>query len=260
MVLVPPYFTHTHTHTHTHKHTHTHTHTHTLTHTHAHAHTHTRTLTHTPSPPTAHRPPRPLARYAVLYVYGGVYVDADSSFKGRLDDQLRAGDGFVFGTEANEYGACYSPDFYLGAGALHDPAFVDSLPFSKFKLVQWLLVARPRHPVMHAALHNIVQIVKQLYLRRPVMQAARHSLKSLVCTTGPDLLTATLRELWWRQRNATGSSGGDLQCRSAGRDYEQIGAVYKEDQAHNKFESHGHWNAVLKGGADLLRHYVPLTR
>ena len=208
-------------------------------------------------------------RYAVLYVYGGVYVDADSSFKGRLDDRLRADDGFVFGTEANEYGACYSTDFYLGAEALHDPAFVDALPFTKFKLVQWLLVARARHPVMRAALHNIVQIVKQLYLRRAVMmmQAPRHSLKSLVCTTGPDLLTATLRDLLWRQRNSSssaggggsGGGGGDLQCRSAGRDYEQIGGVYKEDQAHNKFESRGHWNAVLKGGADLLRHYAPLA-
>ena len=53
-------------------------------------------------------------RYAVLYVYGGVYVDADSSFHAKLDDYLREDDGMVLSTEANLYSGCYTSDFYLG--------------------------------------------------------------------------------------------------------------------------------------------------
>ena len=53
-------------------------------------------------------------RYAVLYVYGGVYVDADSSFHAKLDDYLREDDGLILSTEGNAYTGCYTPDFYLG--------------------------------------------------------------------------------------------------------------------------------------------------
>ena len=53
-------------------------------------------------------------RYAVLYVYGGVYVDADSSFHAKLDDYLREDDGLILSTEGNSYSGCYTSDFYLG--------------------------------------------------------------------------------------------------------------------------------------------------
>jgi hypothetical protein len=138
-------------------------------------------------------------RYAVLYLLGGVYVDTDSSFDVALDQWLRPGDGFVVAPENNDYAECYHADFYLhssstekGAG---NPNFLKSLPFDKRKLVQWLLVSRPRHPVMHAALRNIVQIVKQLYLRRPLMREASNLGKNVVCSTGPDMLTATTRHV-----------------------------------------------------------------
>ncbi len=206
-------------------------------------------------------------RYAVLYALGGVYVDADSSFNHKLDAYLKPDDGFVFAAENNEYPGCYQNDFYLGGAQYNDEKFTETLPFAKNKLVQWMLIARPRHPVMLAALKNIVSIVKHLYLKKPVMTEGASNRHQLVCTTGPDLLTATMREMIWKHRNTTGvsrtlgsdGSGSvsvdDMHYRYAGKDYEEIKGVYKEPKSHNGFESRGHWNAVLKSGADLLSSY-----
>ena len=125
-------------------------------------------------------------RYAVLYVFGGVYVDTDSSFDVTLDDWLKPDDGFVVAPENNDYAECYHPNFYLHSGlmASGNPKFLSTLPFDKRKLVQWLLISRPRHPVMLEALRNVVSIVTQLYLRQPLMADPSSLGKNVVCSTG----------------------------------------------------------------------------
>ena len=125
-------------------------------------------------------------RYAVLYIFGGVYIDTDSSFDLALDTWLKPGDGFVVAPENNDYAECYHPNFYLHSGltASGNSKFLSTLPFDKRKLVQWLLISRPRHPVMLEALRNIVAIVTQLYLRQPLMADPSSLGKNVVCSTG----------------------------------------------------------------------------
>ena len=125
-------------------------------------------------------------RYAVLYVFGGVYIDTDSSFDLELDTWLRPSDGFVVAPENNDYAECYDPGFYLHSGLTTsgNHKFLTTLPFDKRKLVQWLLISRPRHPVMLEALRNIVAIVTQLYLRQPLMADPSSLGKNVVCSTG----------------------------------------------------------------------------
>ena len=205
-------------------------------------------------------------RYAVLYALGGVYIDADSSFKNKLDSYLKPDDGFVFATESNKYPGCYQEDFYLGSAQYNNEQFLATLPFTKYKLVQWMLIARPRHPVMLAALRNIVSIVKHLYLKKPVMLGSTTNRARLVCTTGPDLLTATMREVIWKHRNITagggsgdsgdGVSDSDMHYRYVGDDYADMKAVYKEEpRSRHGFNSKGHWSALVKSGAHLLSSY-----
>ena len=217
-------------------------------------------------------------RYAVLYAFGGVYVDADSCFKITLDKHLRPDDGYVFSAEHNEYTHCYTPDFYLGQPRFNNKAFVDTLPFGKFKVAQYLLIFQPRHPVLAGTLRNVVLIFKHLYLRHNILNTSvvvdwRNGVKGpinedspvvkrLLCATGPDFLTATLREVIWRHRNATDgrvlSNGTDraLRLRSAGVEYDGIRAVFKFKGASNNFARKGHWHAELEAGADLLQHYT----
>jgi hypothetical protein len=215
-------------------------------------------------------------RYAVLYAFGGVYVDADSCFKLTLDNYLRPDDGYVFSAEHNEYTHCYTPDFYLGQPRFNDKEFVDTLPFGPFKVAQYLLIFQPRHPVLAGALRNIVLVFKHLYLRHNILNTSvvvdwRNGIKGpinedspvvkrLLCATGPDFLTATLREVIWRHRNATDgrvlNNGTDrtLHLRSAGVEYDGIRAVFKA--VSNNFARKGHWHTELEGGAALLHHYA----
>lgn len=89
-------------------------------------------------------------RYAVLYIYGGVYLDTDSSFGADLDAWLKADDGYVVAPENNDYAECYRNYFPLHSSSegFGNKEFLNGLPFDKRKLVQWLLISRARHPIM----------------------------------------------------------------------------------------------------------------
>ena len=76
-----------------------------------------------------------LFRYAVLYAFGGVYFDADTTFAGNLDEYIKPTDRFVWASEGNPMGDCYQPWYPLSK----TPSFN-----SDRSILQWMLMSAPQ--------------------------------------------------------------------------------------------------------------------
>ena len=80
-------------------------------------------------------------RYAVLYAFGGVYFDADTTFSGNLDTYITPADRFVWASEGNPMGDCYQPWYPLSK--------TPSMNGDR-SILQWMLMSAPqvRHVVV----------------------------------------------------------------------------------------------------------------
>ena len=157
-------------------------------------------------------------RYAVLFTYGGVYLDDDSDIRTPLDDVIGSTEEMVMTEEgASSLGECYVPSFHLSDKATFAKydfdrikARIDDTPyFHKFSniskypeffhgntLVNWGIFVRPRHPVIRQTIFNIIEILRAEYYRPSVIAMARWDIKwkMVMCTTN-FVMTMTLREM-----------------------------------------------------------------
>lgn len=155
-------------------------------------------------------------RYAVLYTYGGVYLDDDSDMKTPFDDVISATDRLIMSEEgSSSLGDCYIPTYSLSETATYArfPNFSHALHFSGMvhrgkgsapvpsffhdhTLVNWGIFTRPRHPLFLRALQHIVEIVTSEYQRVSVIHLTRWDVrwKQVMCATG-FVLTYSVREL-----------------------------------------------------------------
>lgn len=178
-------------------------------------------------------------RYAVLYTYGGVYLDDDSDMKTPFDDIISVTDKLIMSEEgASSLGDCYIPSFHLSdaftyltyfksraitthstgpspsspvsAAALpaltstapHFHMIKDNVPvfFHGNTLVNWGIFTAPRHPLFAATLTNIVHILSTEYHRQSVVHMTRWDAKwKQVMCSTGFVLTYTLRELELQQ-------------------------------------------------------------
>ena len=113
-------------------------------------------------------------------------------------------------------------------------------------IVQWMLLSIPTHPFTAHALVNSVEVIRHLYFKQNILsftvfpsegqpapegQAVRQS----ICATGPVLFSVTVRQIC---AEYGGKATTILGHRSAGIDYEEIGAHWKapgftEDSEHH---------------------------
>eukprot|EP01039_Chlorochromonas_danica_P008965 gene8965-9895_t len=157
-------------------------------------------------------------RYAVLYTYGGVYLDDDSDIKVPLDDVIEEQDRLILSEEgSSSLGECYIPSYHLADSftfqhflqpllsqnrtvtAPHYDGLKESkvpIFFHDHTLVNWGMFAAPRHPLFRETLKNIVEILTTEYLRQSVVHMTRWDVKwkQVMCSTG-FVLTYTLREM-----------------------------------------------------------------
>lgn len=193
-------------------------------------------------------------RYALLYVFGGVYMDDDSYIEANFDDLIRPNDTLIVAKEKNAY---------------QDDCFIDSYPLSynalikkynstnKVKdfnegrnLVSWAIFAAPRHPIILRTLENIVNLIKHEYLRDSVLKMQRYDVrwKFVMCTTGPVVLTASARQVYLEHPNIT--------LRVEKRDFANYGGKFKMifgvDDQHYMY-------TMGKFHINLLRSYAPLS-
>jgi len=133
-------------------------------------------------------------RIAILWVYGGVYVDADADILSPLSQMISNTDSFLFGTEKNEVFDCYKENFHLNSSMTKTTA-----PFwTNQILLQWLLASEPGHPFLTRTLENIVEMISLEYNHQSAIACPltnEFGFHGVICATGPMVFSASVLEV-----------------------------------------------------------------
>jgi len=131
-------------------------------------------------------------RYAILWVYGGGYMDTDSYIGTRLTKIVANNDSFIFGSEKRKRQQCYDPTFHLHEDRLRTINI--SFPLPRLAFAQNIIFSRPGHPFLRRCLENFVELVELAYLRQSPIRGVWHTYlnQELICTTGPMLFTYSI--------------------------------------------------------------------
>lgn len=179
-------------------------------------------------------------RYAVLYKYGGVYIDTDVHIKMKLDDLIDVyNDSLVVAFEDVPYRNFYVDNYKLADPNLlyvnvsdrvcakrNDTYNADSddcrgIRWYKGKdypvggvgkktaeliLTQWMMFSKPQHYILKELLKNIVDMVHSEYNCASVINASylspHYPMQRLFSITGPWALTATVRHIIYTNASA----------------------------------------------------------
>ena len=177
-------------------------------------------------------------RIAALWLYGGVYIDDDSSLSGKLHDIVEKDDEFIFGIEKNKYGGCYDPAYPLNFTGKALQSSSDG-----HMIVNWFLLSRPGHPFLEQNLKNIVQIFRDIKYGKAVINAAWF-LPKVICATGPGVLSASIDQVI--------SDDKDVKFRNAGIDFSKYGAKWMSNNYRKKGNNPRHYSNLEKNGAELV--------
>ena len=130
-----------------------------------------------------------LWRLAVLYVYGGLYMDDDATLATPLDEIVEENDKFIIAKEP---------------GTFDDRCYVDSYPLSNFSMIQrfgpaayknpifddkfwvnWAIFSTPRHPLLVRVLEHITALIRFEYFGESAikMHVNDHRGKLLMCAS-----------------------------------------------------------------------------
>ena len=104
----------------------------------------------------------------------------------------------ILSIEMNEYkDSCYSSSFALSDQSLEKKynTTVFRNYFGGKYLINWAIFVKPRHPMMLEVLNNIVDIFRNEHLKTTVLRADEQRYRSVICATGPGILTATARKV-----------------------------------------------------------------
>lgn len=139
-------------------------------------------------------------RYAVLFLKGGVYIDADAALTKPLEPIIGTDDEMVITYELNHYDGdwCYSPNSKLSTILTnrHHPTSVNMDLFRGRNILNWCIMSAPGHLFLKRALENFVHLMRLEYIGLSALKMAKFDKfsKHVYCTTGPSLLTASCRE------------------------------------------------------------------
>ena len=103
-------------------------------------------------------------RYAVLYTFGGAYIDDDSDLIAPLDDVVQPSDRLIISYEKNGFNGnrCYIPthhlsDFHVFQSEKNNKLLEVHNDF-KYVILNWLIISEPRHPIMERTIRNLVEV------------------------------------------------------------------------------------------------------
>lgn len=163
-------------------------------------------------------------RLAVLFIYGGLYIDDDSIIWDPLDKVVEIGDKFIVGKEGYDYDdRCYVNEYSISNHSLNirfGEKNNERLFGGKFFL-NWILFSAPGSPIILRTFEHIVQLIKAEYLCTSLIKMSKsdHRGKLLMCaTTYP--ITLSCRELVLE-------NFPDLGLRVAGEWFKEYHAVMK---------------------------------
>ena len=140
-------------------------------------------------------------RYAVLYAFGGMYLDDDSMFRSSLENIVEVNDSMIISTESknNFRDSCFVSSFHLSQANWTNrsrSASDDAIRYIASTICSWGIFAKPRHPIILRTLTNIVETIRLEYLRQSILYMGYYEdrWKLVMCATGPCIFTSTLLE------------------------------------------------------------------
>lgn len=143
-------------------------------------------------------------RYAALWAYGGVYIDDDSDMISPLDDILKEADHLIVAFEKNGFNGnrCFVPRHHLSDFStferISNPSSIPDAARKDFQYVilNWAIMSAPGHLMIEHTIKNVVEIIRNEFLREEVLRNlnAEYGWAQIMCSTGPSLLTGSLRE------------------------------------------------------------------
>ena len=192
-------------------------------------------------------------RLAVLYVYGGLYIDDDADIGTPLDSIVREGDKLILGKESYDYDdRCFIDEFPLSNKSLYQKYGVDQYRtdiFDNKYFFNWAIFSSPKHPIVLKILEYAVELIKREYLGNSAikMHVNDHRGKLLMCaTTFP--ITLVARDFFLKNESTGLRIGGFF--------FHEYGGNMKawyNDHAPN------HWVKMInKKRTPYLREYAPL--
>lgn len=194
-------------------------------------------------------------RYAVLWTYGGVYIDDDSDMKVTLESAIKDNDTLIVAFESNGFNGdvCYIPRFKLSdASTFKNNSTRKNMDiFHSRILLNWALMASPYHPVIKRVMENLVDVIRHEYFYDPVIRhlhaAPRWSL--VMCSTGPSLFTASAREIIFE------NPLGAIQYKLADVDFRDFGGRFKAVRVRVVDNPKHYMNMHKKKSMGLLHDY-----
>lgn len=194
-----------------------------------------------------------LWRYAVLWTYGGAYIDDDSDMHSPLDKVVAPEDTLIVSYERNGFNGnrCYVPRYHLSDFSTYRNATLreKNIFFNRI-LLNWAMLSAPRHPIITAVMENAVEIIQHEYHRDSVMRSLNAAFRweAIMCATGPSLLTATAREIALKDLPG-------VTYKLAHNDFKEYGGRFKAVSTPVKNDPKHYMNTMNK--VELLSHYLP---
>jgi mannosyltransferase OCH1-like enzyme len=164
-----------------------------------------------------------------------VYIDADASFNAQLNSFIQPADKFILSTELNRARPCYANRFR----SVEEPVFLQ-----KRIIVQWLLIAAPRHLFMYRTMVDLVIVVRSIHQGHSVLLPHTPPLMVILCTTGPLLLTNSVSKVI---ATAPSKSAG---FRYVGQDYSPLLGMFKATGLKN---DKSHYQSLMEKGTPILK-------
>ena len=198
-----------------------------------------------------------LWRYAVLWTYGGAYVDDDSDIGVPFDKMIEPLDSLIISYERNGFNAnrCYIPRYHLSDFyAYRNESNRERKVFHHRCILNWAMVSAPRHAIIAATIENAVEIIRHEYLSDSVLrsQSGAFRWEAIMCATGPSLLTATARDIILKDIPGVTYKLAHNDFRDYGGKFKAVYVPVKNDPSHYMHKMTG----KLGSSPNLLKSYL----
>lgn len=190
-------------------------------------------------------------RLAVLWTYGGMYIDDDAIIEASLDTVVQPDDKFIIGPDSAPTGwddKCWTDDFPISNKSLNQ-RFGDANLNEFFQgkyLVNWLIFSAKYHPIIERSLSHSVNIIKNEFLCQSSLRLQDHRGAIMLCSTCYTITMATRELILEKKENVLGLHLTDIDFREYGGNIKSWYSDYKPN----------HWIKLIHAmKIPYLRHY-----
>lgn len=212
-------------------------------------------------------------RYAMLFVFGGVYIDSDSQLRTSLNDVINPADEMILAFENNHFDGdwCYSPNSeFATRNVIRKNPQVEKMGIFKGRiLTNWCIMSAPGHIFLSSALETFVKLSRAEFLRLSNLKISLWDpfSKYVYCSTGPSMFTASARKVMIENSFTNGSFTrnkvsrdksreivhGRSTYRLASKDFGHEGGVFKA--VRNTKADKDHYSQIVPSKVRQLLHH-----